>query len=167
MLCLDQFPQHERKPSDDECRRDGDGCNGDDGNDDECGGDNGDDDDEDYDGDDAADDDGVVVVGSRCVCRRAGGAIPLLACAETRVLALTSPVIELWFCFRISCRAALCKNVLTSTLRIVVFGVFLCGCVCVYNSASVSTVFLPTLDFLHMPALDLHFSFSSVWGVEG
>ena len=62
-----------------------------------------------------------------------GGAIPLLACAETRVLALTSPVIELWFCFRISCRAALCKNVLTSTFCIVVFGVFLCVCIILHR----------------------------------
>ena len=30
-----------------------------------------------------------------------GGAIPLLACAETRVLALCPPGIELCFCFRI------------------------------------------------------------------
>ena len=44
----------------------------------------------------------VVVVGSTCVCRRrAGCAISLLACAETRVLALCSPAIELAFCFRI------------------------------------------------------------------
>ena len=30
----------------------------------------------------------------------AAGAIPVLACAETRVLALSSPAIELCFCFR-------------------------------------------------------------------
>ena len=65
-----------------------------------------------------------------------GGAIPLLACAETRVLAFAHP--ELGFasafawvlrCFIAkkcpSRRAALCKNVLTSTFRIVFVGVFL------------------------------------------
>ena len=43
----------------------------------------------------------VVVVGSVRLPPRRGGAISLLACAETRVLALCSPGMELWFCFRI------------------------------------------------------------------
>ena len=83
-----------------------------------------------------------------------GGAISLLA--------FCSPGIELWFCFRIgfcgvfqqkcdSRRAALYKNMLSSPFRIF-FPVFSCVCVCVSHFASVFTVFLATLDFLHMPA---------------
>ena len=78
-----------------------------------------------------------------------GGAIPLLACAETRVLALCSPAIELCFCFRIGFAVFYSKKVLlSSAFHIVFFGVFLC----LSHVASVFTVFLPTLDFLHMPA---------------
>ena len=53
-------------------------------------------------------------------------------------------------------RAALCKNMLSSAFRIVFVRCFPV-CVCV---ASFFTVFLPTLDFLHM-------SFSSVPGLGG
>ena len=79
----------------------------------------------------------------------------LLACAETRVLALFSPAIELCFCFRIgavfytakkcaSRRAARCKNMLSSAFRIVFF---LCFPVCLAFRIGFA-VFLPTLDFL-------------------
>ena len=49
-------------------------------------------------------------------------------------------------------RAALYKNMLSSPFRIVSFGVFLCVCVSHFASVFTFTVFLPTLDFLHMPA---------------
>ena len=45
-------------------------------------------------------------------------------------------------------RAALSKIMLSCPFRIVFFGVFLC----VSHFASVFAVFLPSLDFLHMPA---------------
>ena len=154
-----------------------------------------------------------------------GGAISLLACAETRVLARSSRGIEVWFCFRIgfcgvlvakkcaSRRAALvqkhtralhfasCFSVLSCVCVCVAFRIgllrcfcrlstfcacqlrlafvcqlcagdggggwgggddvhanvacvfcFFCCFQCVSHFASVFTVFLPTLDFLCMPA---------------
>ena len=41
---------------------------------------------------------------------------------------------------------------LSSAFRIVFVGVVLCVSVCVSHFASVFTILLPTLDFLHMPA---------------
>ena len=42
-----------------------------------------------------------IIVGSRCVCRPRGGAIPVLTCDKTRVLAFYLLVLEFCFCFRI------------------------------------------------------------------
>ena len=120
----------------------------------------------------------VVVVGSRCVCRRArGGAIPLLACAETRVLALCSPGIELCFCFRIGfCGVLEQKSVPAAGLHCAktcwplhfasFFPVFSCVCVCVAFCIGFYSIFADSRLSAHA-GLDLHFSFSSVWGVEG
>ena len=87
-----------------------------------------------------------------------GGAIPVLACAETQVLALSSPAIELCFCFRIGFAVIYSKKVCQPAAAVqkhvelcishLFFGVFLCAS----HFASVFTVFLPTLDFPHMPA---------------
>ena len=106
-----------------------------------------------------------------------GVAISLLACAETRVVALCSPGIEFAFCFRIgfcgcsltkkcaSRRAALHKKMPSFPFRIVFSGVFLC----VSHFASVFCgVFADSRLFAHA-SLDLHLSFSSVrgWGGRG
>ena len=88
-----------------------------------------------------------------------GVSISWLTCAETRVLALSSPDIEfeisvfVGICgvFGKKCRKrrpALSKNLLGGGFRIVFFGVFLS----VSPFASVFAVFWPSLDFLHMPA---------------
>ena len=77
-----------------------------------------------------------------------GGAISLLAYAGTRIFFSY----RFLLCFRTkqcdSRRATLYKKTLRSPFRIVFFGVFLS----VWHFASVFTVFLLTLDFLHLPA---------------
>ena len=101
------------------------------------------------------------VVVSEVVGLSRGGAIPLLACAETRVLALCSPGIELCFCFRPP--GCTVQNVLTSAFRIVFvrcFPVRVAFCIGFYS------IFADSRLSAHA-GLDLHFSFSSVWGVEG
>ena len=102
-----------------------------------------------------------------------GGAISLLACAETRVLALCSPEIELAFCFRMgfggvfcnktqnSRRAALYKNMLSSPFRIVFVRCFpVCVCVCRISYRSLQ-YFADSRLSAHA-GFDLHLSFSSV-----
>ena len=117
----------------------------------------------------------VDFIGSTGVCRRARWCNFFAGMAETRVLGLCSPGIELAFCFRIgfavfsskkcnSRRAALYKNMLSSPFRIVFFGV--CLCVCVRVAFRIGICFLPTLDFLHMTALTC-ICLSALCGVGG
>ena len=103
----------------------------------------------------------LLLFAARASADARGVSISWLACAETRVLALCSPEIyfeTLRFLFSLvfavfsskKCnkrRAALSKFMLSCPFRIVFFGVFLC----VSHFALVFAVFLPSLDFLHMP----------------
>ena len=121
----------------------------------------------------------VDFIGSTGVCRRARWCDFFAGMAETRVLGLCSPGIELAFCFRIgfavfsskkcnSRRAALYKNMLSSPFRIVFFGVCLCVCVRVAFRIGICGVFANSRLFAH-DSFDLHLSFSSVrgWGGMG
>ena len=75
----------------------------------------------------------------------------LLLLLAAQVLARSSLGIEFAFCFLAKMRylaGYTVQKMLSSPFRIVFLGVFLCES----HFASVATVFLPTLDFLHMPA---------------
>ena len=75
----------------------------------------------------------------------------LLLLLAAQVLARSSLGIEFAFCFLAKMRylaGYTVQKMLSSPFRIVFLGVFLCES----HFASVVTVFLPTLDFLHMPA---------------
>ena len=107
----------------------------------------------------------LLLLAARASAAVRGVSISWLACAETRVLALCSPEIELEFsvcigylrCFLAKkCnnrRAALSKIMLSCPFRIVFFGVFLC----VSHFASVyCSVFAISRLFAHA-SFDLHF----------
>ena len=103
-----------------------------------------------------------------------GGAIPLMACAETHFLARTSPVIELCFAFASVFAVFYSKKVsqppgCTVQKRVdlcISHRVFLCFPVCVAFCIGFHSIFADSRLSAHA-GLDLHFSFSSVWGVEG
>ena len=102
----------------------------------------------------------LLLLAARASAAAPGGAISLLACAETQVLALCSPEIELALCFRIGfLRCFLAKKlqqpagctVQKHAQLSISHRFFRWFPVCVSHFASVFTVILSALDFLHMP----------------
>ena len=99
-----------------------------------------------------------------------GGAIPVLACAETQVLALSSPAIELCFCFRIGFAVIYSKKVcqpaaaVQKHVELCISHLFVrCFPVCVAFRIGFYSIFADSRLSAHA-GFDLHLSFSSVWG---